>query len=135
MKKTFLPLFAALLLAGCGSAPAAPKAEECGSSGGKTDIRGSITALSETPPGDDGEPKRTGILLIEGEKAEDTELDRAQVAVTEETRLCRRRGTKTVPADVQALKKGMRVEAGFTGPLLESDPPRATAEWVLILEE
>jgi hypothetical protein len=89
-------------------------------------IRGNITELQQA----DGV---VNTVRIEGELEDDTQYDRAMVTITDETRIFRQEGQERVAATVTDLQ-GQRVEADFTGPVMESYPVQATASEIVILE-
>ncbi len=91
------------------------------------DIRGNITNIQQA----DG---TAGSVLIEGALEDDTQYDRAVVNITDQTRILKQEGEERVPAAVEDLEVGQRVEAEFTGPVLESYPVQATASEIVILE-
>ncbi len=99
----------------------------------QTDVRGEITQFTRAEG--EGSHKVLGRALIEGVKEPDTQVDKASVAVTTETKLFIKRGGEREPAEFAELKKGQRVEARFTGPVRESYPVQATAGEITILEE
>ena len=96
-------------------------------------MRGAITHITRAEG--EGRHKVLGRALIEGAKEPDTQVDKASVTVTAETKLFIKRGGEREPAEFAALKKGQRVEARFTGPVRESYPVQATAAEITILEE
>ncbi len=115
--KTFaLSVTLLALIAGC--APAAPPTIA------EADIRGTITHLDPA-----------GSILIEGVTEQDTEFDRASVTVTAETRIYRLEEGNLLPATFASLQVGQRVQAAFTGPVMESYPVQATASQVVILSD
>ncbi len=99
----------------------------------KVDIRGTITRLN---PGDDATRKEgiLGYLLVEGQKEKDTEHDKARIRVTDKTKIERLVEGARKPAEFKDLKRGMKVQATFTGPVAESYPVQAAAGTILILE-
>lgn len=102
-------------------------------SSSRVDVRGPITHISRA----EGQG-RGGVLariLIEGAKEPDTEVDKASVTVTAETGLFIRMGGERKPAGLAALEEGQKVEASFTGPVMESYPVQATAAEITILEK
>lgn len=101
--------------------------------GGGADIRGTITSIYEA----DAENREKGIIgsiLIEGVIEEDTEFDRASATITDETRILEQRGEDRRVVGFEALRVGQRVEARFTGPVMESYPVQATAMEIVILK-
>ncbi len=90
-------------------------------------IRGNITDIRQANGTID-------TVRIEGALEDDTQYDRAVVTITEQTRILKQEGQERVPATAEELKVGQRVEADFTGPVLESYPVQATASEIVILE-
>lgn len=101
-------------------------------SASQVDIRGAITHL-HSAQGESG--KSLGSVLIEGVKESDTQFDKASVQVTTETKLFIKQGKERRATEFAALKEGQKVEASFSGPVMESYPPQATAAEITILEE
>ena len=95
----------------------------------RADVRGTVSHVARV----EGREGVLGRVLIEGVKERDTEVDRASVTVTAETRLSIERDGVREPAAFTDLKKGQKVEARFTGPVLESYPVQATAGEIIIL--
>ena len=118
--RTACVLLLALTIAGCGPGTMFDSSPS---------IRGEIRSLLPAAGGDD-----LGFARIEGRKDEDTEYDRADVTITRETTIARRRGGMQEPLPFDSLRAGMKVEATFTGPVMESYPVRATAASITILE-
>lgn len=102
-------------------------------SSSQVDVRGVITSISRVEGG--GRHKVLGRVLIEGAKEPDTHVDKANVTVKTETRLYIAQGGERKPAEFAALKEGQRVEARFSGPVMESYPVQAAAAEITILEE
>jgi hypothetical protein len=113
------------LLLGCGPFGAGE--------GGQVDIRGTITSIhrADTQSQEEG---IMGTVLIEGAVEEDTEFDKASVTITEETRIFEQEGQGRRAVTFEALQVGQRVEARFTGPVMESYPVQATAREIVILQ-
>ncbi len=91
-------------------------------------VRGKITRLQPTR-GRAAPDGVLGTMLVEGQKAADTEVDKALVSLTAETRLAR--GNETLRFTDLAL--GQRVEVRFAGPVRRSYPIQATAAEVVVL--
>ena len=117
---TLLALVATLLIISCGPGSVFE---------GGISIRGSVTAMIPSTGNDN-----LGFLRIEGDKEADTQYDRADVAITPSTRLFRRRGSERAPVPFDSLRVGVRVEAKFTGPVMESYPVRANASEITVIE-
>jgi Protein of unknown function (DUF3221) len=98
---------------------------------GRADVRGVITNISQI----EGEKKILGRILIEGAKEKDTEVDKANVTVTSQTKLFKEQDGERKLVAFDDLKKGQHVEARFTGPVMESYPVQATADEVTILRQ
>ena len=113
------------LLLGCGPSGIIP--------GAGADIRGSITDIQQA----DAQSREEGIIgsvLIEGVIEEDTEFDKASVTITDKTRVLEQKGEDRLSVTFESLKIGQRVEARFTGPVMESYPVQATASEIVILK-
>ena len=102
-------------------------------SSGRIDVRGVITSV--TLAEGKGSGKVLARALIEGAKEPDTQVDKANVTVTAETKVFISRDGERKPAEFGALKEGQKVEARFTGPVMESYPVQAVAAEIAILEE
>jgi beta-N-acetylhexosaminidase len=87
-------------------------------------VRGEITARNDNPDG-------SITLLVEGEKQEDTEYDKASVTVRDETAIFKNEEA----ASADALQIGVRVEVVMTGPVAESYPVQGKAAEVRILPQ
>jgi beta-N-acetylhexosaminidase len=103
------------------------------SNGKEFDIRGTITNIDRDP-----ETPKTGqtvllIIRIEGVIEEDTQYDKASVAITDRTLIFEQKGEVQKPLPINALQKGQKVQAKFTGPVAESYPVQATASQIVIL--
>ena len=75
-----------------------------------------------------------GSILIEGNIEKDTEFDKASVTITKETRVFESKSGKLIKASFDSLKPNQRVQALFTGPVMESYPVQVKAKEVVILE-
>jgi beta-N-acetylhexosaminidase len=102
-------------------------------SSSRINVRGAITRI--TRAGEEGRSKALARVLIEGVKEPDTQVDKAVVDVTAETRFFIKQSGESKPTELATLKEGQRVEALFTGPVRESYPVQATAAEITILEE
>jgi len=100
-------------------------------SGGKPDIRGTVSQIRRAEGKSGG--RILGSVFVEGAKETDTQVDKAVITVTSETRLLVEQGDGREPASFAELKEGQKVEARFVGPVLESYPVRATAGEIIIL--
>ena len=94
------------------------------------DVRGAITSLTLA---EGGAGDVMGTILIEGVLEEDTSHDRASVTVTNQTLILDNRSGESQAMGFQVLEVGQRVEARFTGPVMESYPVQATASEIVIL--
>jgi endonuclease/exonuclease/phosphatase family metal-dependent hydrolase len=97
----------------------------------RIDIRGQITNIRRASA--DGD-KLLGTILIEGKKEADTNVDKANVRVTNETQIFDARGKERRPVSFTNLKIGQKVAARFIGPVMESYPVQATASEIVILK-
>lgn len=100
----------------------------------KMDIRGKITHVRRAEPGGAVDDRLIGSILIEGVKEPDTKFDRASVRVTDETKIFVQRDKGRRQASFDDLRAGERVEARFTGPVMESYPVQANASEIVILK-
>ncbi len=101
--------------------------------GKEADIRGNITILKQA----DLQGRERGILgtvLIEGVMEKDTEFDRALVTITNKTRILEQEGQVYRSMTFNDIKAGQKVQAKFTGTVLESYPVQATAIEIVILK-
>jgi beta-N-acetylhexosaminidase len=99
----------------------------------EADIKGTITQIQRK----DVQRREKGVIgsiLIEGVMEEDTKFDRAFTRITDKTRIFEQRGGDRRPATFDALAIGQRVEARFTGPVMQSHPVQAEALEIVILE-
>ena len=119
MKKILAVILAALLV----GAAAACSAQESGTQAAVS-VRGEITSRYENPDG-------SVSILVEGQKEEDTEYDRASVTVTDKTAVTKDGGEST-PDDLQT---GVQVEVRMTGPVMESYPVQGSASEIVILTQ
>jgi len=95
-------------------------------------VRGVITHIRLAEP-QASDKDIIGIILVEGEKEEDTQYDSADVGVTRGTRIFRN-DEQHQRLPFEALEIGQKVEVQFEGPIIETDPPQATAHGIAILE-
>jgi hypothetical protein len=102
-------------------------------SSSRIDVRGVITSFTRAEG--KGRGKVLAHMLIEGAKEPDTQVDKASVTVTAETKVFINRDGEREPAESAALKDGQKVEARFTGPVRLSYPLQADAAEITILEE
>lgn len=98
----------------------------------KVDIRGKITNIHRADQ--DANHQLLGNVLIEGAKEADTQVDKASVRVTHETRIFDGRGKERKQVSFDDLKAGQKVSARFVGPVMESYPVQATAGEIIILK-
>jgi beta-N-acetylhexosaminidase len=84
----------------------------------KIGIRGIITNVSMN------EKQEVTNILVEGKVESDTSFDKASVFIT--------KGTKV--NSPEKLKKGMKVEVVFTGPIAESYPVQGRAKVITVIE-
>jgi beta-N-acetylhexosaminidase len=114
-----LSLILILSLVGCGQS-ALGKAKE------NPVIRGQITKITQNPEG------KTATLLVEGQKEEDTQYDKASVRVTSDTKIYK--GDSKTKLSMTDIKEGMKVEIYWDGPVAESYPVQMGANIIKILE-
>ena len=100
--------------------------------GKEADIRGSITSIYKATEDSTGDI--IGSILIEGNIEKDTEYDKASVTITKETRIFESKSGNLIKASFGSLKPNQRVQALFTGPVMESYPVQVKAKEVVILE-
>ncbi len=101
--------------------------------GKEADIRGNITVIQKA----DLQSRERGIIgtvLIEGVLEKDTEFDRALVTITNKTRILEQEGQVSRSKTFDDLRAGQKVQALFTGTVLESYPVQATAIEIVILK-
>lgn len=129
-----------LLCAACGAGatvggdPATP-ADDVATppSGSIPDIRGMITTIQTS-----ADPTQTGIagtMLVEGPIEGGTKFDKASITITADTRLFEQSGDERRPITVDAFRAGQRVEAWFTGPVMESYPVQVAALEIVIVQQ
>lgn len=92
-------------------------------------IRGEIHAMIPGSGGND-----LGYARIVGTREEDTQYDRADVTIDRSTVIVRTRAGSREALAFDSLRTGMKVEATFTGPVMESYPVRATAATIVVIE-
>jgi apolipoprotein N-acyltransferase len=97
--------------------------------GKKADIRGNITNITKTT-----EQNIIGSILVEGNIEKDTKFDKASITITRQTRIFEYKDSKLVKAHFASLQIGQKVQALFTGQVLESYPVQVKAIEVVILE-
>ncbi len=96
------------------------------------DIRGTITRIRRASAEDDG--RFIGTVLIEGDKKANASLDKANLIVTNETRIFARRGEERRQAAFEDFKVGDVVEAQFVeGPTVMMYPLQVGASEIVIL--
>lgn len=98
--------------------------------GTKADIRGNITNISKNTE----DKNIIGSILIEGNLERDTKYDKASVTITRQTRIFEYKNKKLIKADFESFKIEQKVQALFTGQVLESYPVQVKAIEVVILE-
>jgi hypothetical protein len=72
-------------------------------------------------------------FYAEGEKESDTTYDKARIILTDKAIIFEKINGEFMLTNREALKTGQKVEVRFDGPVEESDPIRATAGEVVIL--
>jgi beta-N-acetylhexosaminidase len=93
--------------------------------GDKVDIRGVITNIIVNNEGE-------GTILVEGQIEEDTTQDYASIRIDKNTII--NRGVTSKKLQLSDLKVGDRVEVKFIGPVAESYPVQAKAQYITVLE-
>ena len=117
----------AALVGGCGGsgdqAGEAPPSDD-------PDITGTITSVSPL----EGDPDLLGSILVEASGSGDGQYDMASVTVTPKTGIYDISGFAAQPVQVgfDALAEGQLVAVVFTGPVAESYPVQARAEYVYL---
>jgi hypothetical protein len=94
----------------------------------KVDIRGRVLQAHRNAQGD----PPVGTILVEGPLTPDTRYTKASILINRESKLLVGRGGKR--ASFGFIHSGDLVEVTFAGPVAESDPVKATAAEVIILE-
>lgn len=102
-------------------------------SSSRIDVRGVITNVTRAEG--KGRGKVLAHVFIEGAKEPDTQVDKASITVTAETKVFIKRDGDLEPAEFATLKEGQKVEARFTGEVRLSYPVQADAAEITILEE
>ena len=97
----------------------------------KIDIRGIISS-AEIVEDEDGSTVMR--ILVEGEIAPDTNVDKALVSVAPLTLILQAADGEVWELTARDLEAGMAVEVRFSGPVMESYPVQATAEFVVIVD-
>lgn len=90
------------------------------------DIRGTITDIV---PRTDRDSNVLGSILVEGRLDADTQYDKANITITNRTRISSPDGSSLA---FEALHVGQRVEVTFTGPVAESYPVQAAADRLVV---
>jgi hypothetical protein len=98
--------------------------------GTKGDIRGNITNITKNTE----DKNIIGSILMEGNLERDTKYDKASVTITRQTHIFEYNNKKFIKADFESFKIGQKVQALFTGQVLESYPVQVKAIEVVILE-
>ena len=97
------------------------------------DIRGTITRIRRADAED--ESRFIGTVLVEGDKKANASLDKANLIVTNETRIFEQRGEERRQAAFEDLKVGDVVEAQFVeGPTVMMYPLQVGASEIMILK-
>jgi hypothetical protein len=95
----------------------------------KADVRGKVTTLAVLRAKD-----LVGRIQVDGVKEKDTKYDRAVVTIPIKAKIYRWVDGKKTDAKFSDLKRGAKVQCVFTGAVAESNPVKARASEVLILE-
>jgi Protein of unknown function (DUF3221) len=118
VKKKLILLSASLAMLMVATALALAQTNEESSSS----VRGSITNISGTE------------VLVEASPADESGSDKGYFDVSSETQIFLQRGGEVFPATFDDLQLGQLVVATYTGPILQSYPPRGAAGSITILE-
>jgi hypothetical protein len=95
------------------------------------DIRGRITKIR--PPSTEGERRLPGTVMVEAEDKTD-KVDKANLIITDKTRILKQQEDKRVEATFDDLKVGQLVEAQFVeGPTIMIYPLQVEAAEIAIL--
>ncbi len=98
------------------------------------DIRGTITRIRRASAEDEG--RSIGTALVEGDKKANASLDKANLIITNETRIFEQRGQERRQAAFEDLKVGDVVEAQFVeGPTVMMYPLQVGASEIVILKQ
>ncbi len=96
----------------------------------KPDMQGYITHISDMQS---SQNDVIGSILVEGLMNNQTTT--ISVKINKETNLFKQYGNEQQPLTFSELKTGQNVEIKFTGPILTSYPPQATADRIVVLEK
>jgi hypothetical protein len=97
-------------------------------------IRGKISNIYRANTADD--KGLVGTVLVDGDKKANPSLDKANLIVTNETRILKQRGEHRVQGAFEDLKVGGRIEARFVeGPTIMIYPLQVQASEIVILED
>jgi hypothetical protein len=95
------------------------------------DIRGRITKIR--PPSTEGERRFPGAVMVEAEN-KTAKVDKANLIITDKTRILKERDDQRVQATFEELKVGQLVEAQFVeGPTIMIYPLQVAAAEIVIL--
>jgi hypothetical protein len=122
VKKKLILLLASLAMLMVATALALAQTNEESSSS----VRGSITDIFTDISGTE--------VLVEASPANESGSDKGYFDVSSETQIFQQRGGEVFPATFDDLQLGQLVVATYTGPILQSYPPRGTAGSITILE-
>ena len=97
-------------------------------------IRGKISNIHSAKILDD--KGLVGTVLVDGDKKANPNLDKANLIVTNETRILKQRGDHRVPGAFEDLRVGGLIEAQFVeGPTIMIYPLQVQASEIVILED
>src|SRR5215831_11362311 len=97
-------------------------------------IRGKISSIHSAKILDD--KGLVGTVLVDGDKKANPNLDKANLIVTNETRILKQRGEHRVQGAFEDLKVGGLIEARFVeGPTIMIYPLQVQASEIVILED
>jgi hypothetical protein len=96
------------------------------------DIRGTITKIQRAEGGD--ESRTIGTVLVEANE-KDAKVDKANLIITDETRIRKKQSDKEVEATFEQLKVGDEIEARFVeGPTVMIYPLKVAVSEILIVK-
>ena len=97
----------------------------------KPDMQGHITNISDMQSSHNN--MVIGSILVEGSM--NNQSTKISVKINKETSLFKQEGNKHHSITFNELKTGQNVGIKFTGPILTSFPPQATADRIVVLEK
>ena len=108
-------------------------APSSGTGSSDVDIRGTITRIRRASAEDEG--RFIGTVMVEGDKKANASLDKANLIITNETRIFEQRGDERHQAAFEDLQVGDVVEAQFVeGPTVIMYPLQVGVSEIVILD-